>query len=163
MAKKENHKKIAGKDHPVSRGKQFPISPVTNFGNQYPLWKFRKFDVIGSKEISEITGTCVEDVILKLGEFETMNWTQIESAGHGQDGCSNSHYIDPYIDFTALGLKKFKEKRLEEFAEDMFSLRLTGLCRLIGYRDGNILNIIWYDSDHGIVKSDIQARGKVKR
>jgi len=161
MSKK--NKNIPPEAIPYRKAKKTGERPVEDFHNENPVWRFSRFDIDGSYEISRINMNSVHEAIIKLGEFESMNWTQIESAGHGTRGNSNSHYIKPNKDFTDLGIDKFKSKNLEEYSDDIFSLRLSGTCRFIGIRDGNIFNIIWYDVNHSIVKSDIQVKGKVKR
>lgn len=90
-----------------------------------------------------------EHILEKLKNFEKQTWQEIQSAsggkseGHG----NNSHFID------ASKLKKPERKifiklgYMEKY-EKVFSLRLSGQERLIGFVDLNVFHILWFDLEH---------------
>lgn len=90
-----------------------------------------------------------EHIISKLQEYEKQKWQDILSAsggkseGHG----NNNHFI--------IGDKLPKPEKMQfirlgymEDYEKVFSLRLTGKERLIGFVDLNIFHILWFDANH---------------
>lgn len=90
-----------------------------------------------------------EHIIAKLQEYEKQIWQEVfeasggKSKGHG----NNNHMIsadklprDEKREFIRLGY-------MEMYAE-VFSLRLNGRERLIGFVDLNIFHVLWFDANH---------------
>lgn len=89
----------------------------------------------------------------KIQTVEQATWHSIESATHGKNGKSNSHYI------SVGELSRSSQKRLEEIGfgeyDQIYSLRPSGgKLRFFGFKEFNCLNIIWIDPDHGVWDDD---------
>lgn len=91
-----------------------------------------------------------DEILPKLRNFETMTWAEIQKASGGRSNGNNSHFV------SVENLSKYAGLRLQEIElddiSDLFSLRLEGIGRIYGIRDGYILKIIWYDHFHNDLK-----------
>jgi hypothetical protein len=154
MPKPKHNRQAKAKHDPAPRGPRLPALLVgTN--HLTPLWSFQIFDPEGGWRANGGRGldtdVFVREVISKLRQFETMTWGEILSATHGKQGKSNSHAVE-------LGkITPDAQKRLQEFnlddADELISLRLTGVYRIWGLRDGQVLRILWFDEAHQVCPS----------
>lgn len=90
-----------------------------------------------------------ERIIAKLQQFETQYWREIKSAsgGKSQGNGTNSHFIEGiYLPLPAK--KVFIEKGYMRKYENVFSSRLSGKERLIGFVDMAKFHVLWYDPEH---------------
>ncbi len=122
-----------------------------NYNKEKPAWALSKLDSDGPKGARQITAKVWwTELHPKLKDFESMTWAEILAASGGRTSGNNSHYIS-WGDLT-----KEARDRLSYLGQDdidqVFSLRLAGTKRIIGIRDGNILHIIWYDSNHWVAE-----------
>ena len=83
------------------------------------------------------------DIISKLQNFETMNWSSVEATG--------SHFVsfDQLCDDAQTRLTELQKEDISE----LFSLRLTGKRRIWGHRDRACLNLLWWDPKHEVCPS----------
>lgn len=61
-----------------------------------------------------------------------------------------SHFVD-----VATGVEQEFQKRLVELGileDSIYSLHLEGPKKLIGIRDKEVFDIIWYDPDHSVTR-----------
>lgn len=119
-----------------------------SFYSQKPVWAFIR---AVQDEQSEWTISCskfIRDVIPKLKSWESMTWRDIFKQTH-DDSKSSNHFINK-SDLTDEGLKN-----LPNYYDDecLFSLRINNKERLIGYLEGNVFYILWFDQEHKAVKS----------
>lgn len=83
--------------------------------------------------------------LVRLGEYEKMNWPQIiRQTGSHPVPCDQ--------------LAPLAEKRLREIGQDdvdeLFSLRMSGnKPRIWGIRSGGVLSILWWDPEHEVCPS----------
>lgn len=96
----------------------------------------------------------VQEIISKLKDFETQTWHDVETAagGRGINGGSNSHSM-PATDLPRNEKRWFIAQGYMGKYDRVFSLRLTGLKRLIGIVDGVVFKIIWFDKNHNVFPS----------
>jgi hypothetical protein len=86
----------------------------------------------------------MSDIVPKLHNYETMTWSEV-------DGPSGSHSVE----FGQL-CKEARDRLAEigkEHQEYLFSLRITGECRVWGVKDLAILRILWWDPNHAVCPS----------
>lgn len=148
MAKKA---KIVEKPEPVKRAKY--NEPIIDDG--LPLaWRFGHVDS-GGPFAWNFDVAQYHDVVHKLFEFESKNWSEITASG--------SHPIE-------IGrLCKKARERLTEIEKDdldeLLSLRLTGTNRVWCVRTGHIVRPLWWDADHKVypVAKDRGDREKANR
>ena len=77
--------------------------------------------------------------IRKCGHFQT--WSEILVKDKKQN---HSIIVN---DLNKSAQDRLASKYIE--AESLISLRLTGNHRLYGYMTGRVLNVLWYDDNHG--------------
>jgi len=88
--------------------------------------------------------TAFSEIVPKLHEFESMTWAQVE-------GPTGSHFID------CDKLCKDAQDRLakiQENAEQLFSLRIAGKYRVWGVREIATLRLLWWDPDHSVYPTE---------
>ena len=81
----------------------------------------------------------LKDVLKKLQYFETMRWPEVEGR--------NNHFV--HVE----ELNKKAKARLDELNLEpvkLFSLRLTGRERVLGYQVENFLYVLWWDPKHTV-------------
>ena len=110
---------------------------------EYCCW-----DHAGWRHVSSLQ-EFAERIINKLKNLETQTWQEVQNAsggkspGHG----NNSHFINAsYLPTDAA--QYFEEKGYKDAYDEIFSLRLSGLERLIGVADKAVFRVIWYDPEH---------------
>lgn len=84
-------------------------------------------------------------IIPRLHGFECLNWEQMKATG--------SHDIE----FSRLS--KEAQQRIREFYDDerdVYSLKIEGRLRVVGFRDGAICRIIWFDPEHAVCISHLK-------
>lgn len=109
-----------------------------------PVWAFRIVDLGGPWCWTVLDGRSLGEVLGRFRAFESMTWEQI-------DGPTGSHAVEPWK------LSKPAQRRLREIHQDdaseLFSLRITGRCRVWGILDEHILRILWWDPEHQVCPS----------
>jgi hypothetical protein len=135
-------KKPLAKRQPESRKQVFGAPPAVE--DKRPVWRLRDLDWGGPFSCTVLDAPTLERVVRKLGEFETMQW-------HDIDGKTGSHPI------PVGQLHRDAQQRLEEIGQadidELYSLRVMGRERVFGVRDRWILRILWWDPDHAVCPS----------
>jgi hypothetical protein len=88
-----------------------------------------------------------ETILPQLKEYERMTWGTIERAQHGKSGKSKNHFV------SVENLSPDAKKRLNTLGiveDELYSLRLGGTTRIYGFREGNIMYILWIDYNHEV-------------
>ncbi len=88
-------------------------------------------------------------VLTKLREYEGQTWNQILVVDK-----KKNHPIR--IDKLCKDAQdRLKELKLDD-VDELISLHLTGEERIFGIRDNEILNILWWDSEHQVCPSPLK-------
>jgi hypothetical protein len=115
-------------------------------------WALSKADLDGPWSINKIAPEkWWDDLLPKLKGFETMTWADVLKASGGRTHGNNSHSV-PLSNVTDEAAYRLQELRQDD-VDELFSLRLTGTERLMGIRDGRVLQILWYCPNHEAVKT----------
>jgi hypothetical protein len=126
------------------RGSKEPRTGVPDWNRDVQAFRWRTHDVdldgpFGWEHVP--ISTLLTDVIPKLQDREQATWQDLRNGG--------SHPVST-SQFSVSAQRRLQE-RYEEFVGDsLFSLRLTGTCRIWGQRNGNVLEIFWYDPHHEV-------------
>lgn len=125
------------------------IEKPESFLSKHPSWRFERADTeyrwsIVEAEFSEIIGS--------LRNFERMTWGEIDKQTH-DNGRSSNHYVF-LNDLCKEAQKRFLELKLEEYADQVYSLRLMNKTRIYGILRDGIFSILWYDENHEIYPSE---------
>jgi len=115
---------------------------------QKPAWRFNAFDWDGPWGVDACAAAKWRlHIEQHLANLETMTWSEIlKTAGGKKAGRGNNHHPIEREKFS-----KEARRRLEElciYAEQLFSLRLEKCVRLYGIRQGNCLQVLWFDPWH---------------
>lgn len=114
-------------------------------------WKFHRSCLNNKLSISRNNCLVWEDEILpKLIEFQEMTWAEITNIPKGR-GQGSKHHNVTLDDITKEGIEILRDLKIE--CDEVFSLRLSGTGRIIGFLDLGILEILCYDPDHKFVRS----------
>ena len=150
MSKAKNPKFGA---HPTAKKK--PVTREHAFEDGHPLaWRFGQADRGGPFAWDIQPDSKFREVMSKLCEFETKNWSDITRSG--------SHPI------ATSDLGDAARKRLVEIEKDdldeLLSLRLAGANRVWCVKNGHLLRPLWWDADHQVypVAKDKADRKKKK-
>jgi len=126
---------------------------VSSYLKQSPKWGFKHLDRDGAFGWKTIGKENWENRVLPtLCDFERMTWSQIEQAAGGRSAGTNHHSLAVPDDITKEAIDRLIELKLENVPQ-LYSLRLTNLIRIIGIRDNDTFNLLWYDPEHKIAKT----------
>jgi len=144
MVKKSKQKsvwKTAYEKKPVpqwnTRQKHYP-----NNDQEQPVWRFSLLDWDGPWGWRNLDAKKWQEILQKLGDFETRTWANIKSDG-------NNHFVEIKNSPNPEPQKRLTELHLDDIQE-LFSLRLSGKERLWGILDRSTFNILWWDPYHEV-------------
>jgi hypothetical protein len=142
-------KKPARKENPTVKKQPNERYHRPDSSSQAPAWKFALFDPegpFGDGHEKLARSNVIEEILPKLKSFESMSWTEIKQSG--------SHSIERYK------LCKEAQLRLVDMSlddnDEVFSLRLTGMKRIIGILQNHCLQILWWDPEHKVCPSTLK-------
>lgn len=146
MGKKSQAKKtpkFAPENQPT--GARQPKIGVTVEGFTNPVWRLAHIDWDGPWCPSKCAEAGVREILKRLANFESMSWTEIQSG-------SKSHLVG------AAGIIKEARQRLselkkEEWADHLFSLRMSNKERLWGFLRAGVFHALWWDPEHQVYPS----------
>ena len=131
--------------------RDIPIQEQASPDQQKPSWRFGRFDAECVEWGEKTLQANIHKVLEGLKSYEDLPWQEIKQAPHGKNGKTKNHSVG------LEGLTKEARKRLNKIKNDdiveVFSLRLESMFRIIGIRDGAILNVLWIDPDHKVCKT----------
>jgi len=107
-----------------------------------PVWKLSLLDWDGPWGWRDIKANQWQQILQKLGYFETRTWADIKSDG-------NNHAVFIQNCPNPETLKRLTEIHLDDI-EELFSLRLSGKERIWGILDNHIFKILWWDPNHEV-------------
>lgn len=123
-----------------------------SFLSKHPVWRFEKVDSGGKWDL--YSSDILADILKKLVDFERMTWAEIQRQTHN-DNRSSNHYIS-FEKMSQNAKDRFSELRLNEFSDNIFSLRLKSKERMFGILTDGIFYILWYDKNHEICPSTLK-------
>ena len=88
------------------------------------------------------------EVLVKLQHFSSMTWQDILRASGGRRVGNNNHHLNPETDLTKEGQAALNSQDLELREMPLFSLRLEGKRRVLGFRQGSTFFPVWHDLNH---------------
>lgn len=149
MGSKTRNRKPKRESDPAK--KSVPAEASGSWKKKKPVWRFSKFDSShpkwGSSQVN------YEELEAKLVSFEKMTWQEIDSASGGRSNGTNNHFL-PIGEIDSDAQVRFAELHLEEFADNLYSLRVDGKHRLIGILTEGIFEFLWNDPDHEVCRSN---------
>lgn len=117
---------------------------VEQVAEQNIAWHIRIIDRGGPWCWTSIDAPTLWEILhSKLANYETMKWSEI--LGQRNHGIKVSR--------LAPDARKRLEAIRQDDVEELYSLHLDGKKRIWGIRQGNILKVLWWDSDHQVCPS----------
>lgn len=111
-----------------------------------PTWRVGAVDWDGPFGWGRLTEpTLLRELWQRLRDFESMSWTDIEHAG--------SHNVA--TDKLCAAARQRLEELQQDDVDDLFSLRITGRRRVWGFREANVLRLLWWDPEHQVCPSTL--------
>ena len=86
-----------------------------------------------------------------LRHIESMTWSEVKAAAGGRNNGTNSHSIATDT-LPAAVQERLVDLKLDDL-DAIFSLRLTGTLRIIGFQVGSAFKILWHDPNHTVCPS----------
>jgi hypothetical protein len=105
-----------------------------------PVWRVGRIDKGGPWCPHVMDAGTFADILLRLKQFETMTWTDIQRGG--------SHYVATN-QIISEAQKRLSELNLDDF-DELFSLRIGNKPRLWGMKINNVFSGLWWDCNHEI-------------
>jgi len=142
--KRKPPKRTICREHPSQKKKTNKIELLSS-DLEKPAWQFRQIDWNGPWGWHQLEANKWQEILTKLGHFETRTWADIKSDG-------NNHNVDIQNSPNPEVLKRLAEIHQDDI-DELFSLRLSGKERLWGILDNHILKILWWDMNHEVWSS----------
>jgi len=83
------------------------------------------------------------EVIDKLKVWEGKTWRQIE------EDCEQNHDWENYDQWENGSQRRLEELELDD-RSGWYQVETAKMGRLFGFRDGNIMSVVWWDRDHEV-------------
>jgi hypothetical protein len=141
MGKRKSKRVLAPKSEPLSKKNPRQV-PSLDSDLKKPAWRFHKIDWSGPWGWHKLEANKWQEILTKLGHFETRTWTDIKSDG-------NNHIVNIQNSPNPEVLKRLAEIHQDDI-DELFSLRFSGKERLWGILDNHILKILWWDTNHEV-------------
>ncbi|RKZ64279.1 MAG: hypothetical protein DRQ99_15740 [Candidatus Parabeggiatoa sp. nov. 3] len=141
MGKRKSKRVLAPKSKPLSNKNPRQTSSLDS-DLKKPAWQFNEIDWAGPWGWHQLAAQKWQEILTKLGYFETRTWADIKSDG-------NNHAVDIQNTPNPEVLKRLAEIHQDDI-DELFSLRLSGKERLWGILDNHILKILWWDANHDV-------------
>ncbi|OAD21029.1 hypothetical protein THIOM_003223 [Candidatus Thiomargarita nelsonii] len=107
-----------------------------------PVWRLSLLDWDGPWGWRNIDAKKWQEILQKLGHFETRTWADIKNDG-------NNHAVEIQNSPNPEVPKRLIDIHLDDI-DELFSLRLSGKERVWGILEGHILKILWWDPNHEV-------------
>ena len=119
----------------VNSKKETSEEKITSNNSAHIIWSFEKIDRNGKFAFDITRKDCnVEELVNKLIEFSTMEWSELLSPNAGK----SNHHLLSESSLSEEAKNRIKIMKLEQETDSIFSLRLNSKTRLIGIRDGSV-------------------------
>ncbi len=141
MGKTKSKRVLAPKSKPLSK-KNPRQAPSLDSDFKKPAWQFHEIDWDGPWGWHKLEAKKWQEILTKLGHFETRTWADIKTDG-------NNHAVEIKNSPNPEVLKRLAEIHQDDI-DELFSLRLSGKERLWGILDNHILKILWWDTNHEV-------------
>lgn len=122
--------------------------------DEFPKWRFQLLDNDGPFSIYLYSVQEIKFVVSKLAEFEKISWPKIKIQTHDHRG--SNHYIS-ISEMKKPAYTRWKElcrqdETYEQYADNIFSIKLGNKKRVLGLLSGSVYFFLWYDDGHGVSK-----------
>ena len=111
------------------------------------IWIFDAVDVDGDFNFDpKRSDFDAEEIFAKLIHFSKRTWSEIKKDTH-DDGRSKHHFLND-ARLSPEAEKRISRLNLDDQRDQIFSLSLSNMCRIIGLRDHEYFRVKWFDPKH---------------
>jgi len=124
-----------------------PKRPAISTDNCKMIWVFDSVDNDGVFRFdpNRPDMNCV-DILDKIIQYSKRTWADIKSEKH--DNGKTKHHLLDVDGLSKAALERVQKLKVDISAENIFSIRINNLTRIIGLRDGEKFIIKWFDPAH---------------
>jgi hypothetical protein len=140
-------KRPASKIVPTTAKTPHAVINPSDFYKQQPAWRVGILQVAHPWGWHEVDSTIVERIRQRLIAFESMTWGEILVQG------AKAHHRVKLHRITGQARDRLEQIFGAIDVDELVSLRLTGVERIWGLLDGNVLRLLWWDPAHQICPS----------
>lgn len=150
LARKQNNAggKYVPKPNPVSDNKAVPVAATEggDYRELYVRWTAREIDRLANDGRRwDLNAKETIELLKFLDELTNRTWGEWES--ERTDG-RKRHHDHAITDLNSEAQDRLQELEMNE--ERIFRFRLSGPCRLWGFRSGALFRVLWYDPEHAV-------------
>lgn len=124
---------------PVAEGRR-------DFMGYHPRWRFALLDLEGPYGWRRLERGAAPDLHGKLAQLERRTWNEIFVRDKHRNHSVELDRLSPDA------AKRLKRKKLDDFGQ-LWSLRITGACRVWGILVEDVFYLLWWDPDHDVCPS----------
>jgi hypothetical protein len=106
-----------------------------------PAWRLDLVDLDGPFGWGKAGRAELLTIFERLKSFESMSWREIDQ--------SPSCHLVPLDRISKPARDRLESLKLED-TDGLYQLRIQAKVRVFGFRDRNILRILWWDDDHQV-------------
>ena len=132
--------KIAPENRPVTARE--PKIAVLVEGHANPVWRLSHIDWDGPWCPSKCKESGARAILTILAGFESMTWVQIMSN-------TGSHTVGAE-GIIKKARQRLTARNLDEWADHLTSLRMSGKERLWGFLRAGVFHALWWDPEHEV-------------
>lgn len=126
----------------------FPPQKDTSDNKKFPVWTFRNIDRDGKFAFNPMREDFdAKDFLSKMISYSNMTWQEILRQTH-DNGKSKHHSLSNIEALSKEARDCIKKKNFEDSTDALFSFALNNTTRVIGFRDGEEFQVVWYDTNH---------------
>ena len=140
-------KRPKGRVPEYARGKQAVAVPVTTKVDRLS-WRLAGIDLGGPWSWRKTTAVELAMLHAKIRDFETMTADEVFGPNRG-----NKHI--PVGNLAAQARDRLENLGLDDL-DDLYELRLGGRTRLWGFRQSNVIHVLWWDPDHTVCPAPLR-------
>ncbi|KAB1504359.1 hypothetical protein F7230_04585 [Corynebacterium sp. 320] len=135
---------------PAAIDRSIPDSIIDSgsYKSKHVQWTAREIDDVDDLTDGlswELSSNEAMELLKFLDELRGKTWNQCENESSNGRRRNHDHAINELPSEFQKRLNK-----LDENEERIFRFRLSGKCRLWGFRSGALFRILWYDREHSV-------------
>lgn len=130
---------------PTSRRERVPTGggPTDHWRSQRIVWRLGRLDLDHPKPWLKHEGAeTLATILVRLRSMEFNIWADIDQMSHNHDW-------EDLSEWERASLKRLEDLELDD-QTGWYQLHLSKMGRLIGFREGNVFNVVWWDKDHDV-------------
>ena len=132
-----------------------PFNNNSSTENLKTIWVFDKIDKNGDFSF-DLNKPSFDHFgfLSKMIEYSNQTWAEVRKATHDQS--KSKHHFIAARELSKSAQKRFKDLKLDESSDAIFSFSFNNKLRIIGIRESQFFHVIWYDANHSVCPSNLK-------